>query len=313
MLQKTKTAWLDDLVLLPREKRYKSIHASLEDNLLVSAPSKQEMPGGMYQLRKSGMFTPAELITIDTIETSGLWLKDGLFLRSLQSMSTMFLLAYSESGHAWTIVNEELKNVHDILIFEGDLYVASCNTNEVACVSMKGEIKERWKFGIGGHTWHINCLSVWDDRLVVTCFGRYDTQPPWDLPADVRPGHVFDVKTGEYLWQELHCPHTPAVDPWSRKFVCDSREQRVLVKEPDGKINEIKFPGTFPKALAWGKEKLYIGLAKFRGELTGVEGIDSARIAICDPHSFAVSDYIELPCSEMYNIIVLPERSALAN
>ncbi len=306
MLIQVQEKWIDDLVFLPPEKRARPISRFLEDDLLVSAPSKQGKPGGLYHLRKSSWLSSAQIVTLDTMETSGLWLQSNLFLRSLQNMSTMYLIAYSETGQVWPIINPELKNIHDMLIFKDQLYVVSCATNEIARITMQGEIEERFRFGNGGHTWHINCLSVWDDRLVATCFGRFEKEPIW--PSDLgRPGQVFDVRTGEILWQDLACPHTPAVDRLGRKYVCDSKGQRVLVKNSDGQIKELKFPGTFPKALAWGKNMLYVGLAKYRFPLEGVKGIDSAQVAILDQKSFAVLDYIDLPCSEMYNIVSIPE------
>ncbi len=298
--------WLDDLLIFSPPRRSQPISQFLEDNLLVSAPSIQGRPGGLYHLKKTTWFASAELQIIDLLDTSGLYLQSNLFLRSLQNKSTLFLVAYSQTGQTWTIANSELKNIHDMVIFEHSLYVVSCFTNEIAKISMTGEIEERWKFGNGAHTWHINCLSVWDNRLVATCSGRFDVEPDWASDLG-RPGQVFDVKTGDILWSDLAHPHAPGVDRQNRKYVCDSKGQKVLIKESSGNIIELKFPGSFPKALAWGKNMLYVGLAKYRFPLAGQKGIDSARIAIVNLKDFSIVDYIDLPIDEMYNIVVVPD------
>lgn len=299
--------WLEKLVLLPEEIRSQPTQGILADNLLVSAPSKQGMPGGLYYVEKTGWLSPPRIRQLDGLETSGIWLQSNLFLRSLQNMSCLFIVAYSETGQIWNIINTELKNIHDIIIFKNALYVVSCGTNEIARISMTGEIEERWKFGNGGHTWHINCLTVWDDRLVASCSGRFETEPDWEIDDGQNTGHAFDVMTGEKLWAGFNRPHLPAQDSKGRKYICDSKTQRLLIKDLDDSVREIHFPGTFPKALAWGKEHLYVGLARYRFKLEGVKEIASAQIAILDRETFKIVDYVPLPCSEMYNIVVVPD------
>jgi hypothetical protein len=275
---------------------------TLADDLIVSATSQFEKPGGLFSLSKGAK---PLLHIIDRLETSGIWLDNELFVRSVQNPEHMILFFYSPNS-IWSIATENLKQVHDVRYQFGQLYVVSTSTNEVVQLDSTGKVHYRWKFPGEGDAWHLNCLDLWDGRYVVSCFGKFEKEREFKGKWQ-NAGILFDLETEEILWDGLSLPHTPRIDDQGRQYICDSGKHKLLRRNSDGSdLTEVEFPGAFTRGMAFGKDHIYVGLSTLRGSLGNENAvkIPTARVAILERESLKPVGEIDLPCPEIYDLLV---------
>ncbi|MBS1955858.1 MAG: DUF4915 domain-containing protein [Cyanobacteria bacterium SZAS-4] len=275
---------------------------TLEDDLLVSAVWKPPYMGGLFSISKG---SPTSIRVVDRLSGTGLWRDYDMLVRSIYHSSYMLLHFYGADGTA-CIVNQSYKQVHDVRFQFGQLYVVSTGTNEVVQLDQGGNLAYQWKFPGEQGSWHLNCIDLWNGRYVVSCFGR--KEKPSDYAGSWQEhGVIFDLESGDVLWDGLTKPHTPRMDVDGRQYVCDSETNRLLIRQADGSITEILFPGAFTRGIAFGKNYIYVGLSAIRhrgDEKIGPNSIPNARIAILDRTSFKQLGQINLPSAEVYDIVI---------
>lgn len=268
----------------------------IEDTLLISVPNAQE--DGLLMLENGKLFRFA------LTGCTGLWRDGNKLLVSIVSPDCMKLKIYEPGKEMTTLVSSKLGDIHDIRIWDNQLYVVSTGTNEVAVVDMTGRVKESWKMQGFGDSCHINCLDVWDGRLVATAFGRFSTYRGYKGDT-FGNGIILDVKTQETIANGFSAPHTPRRDTDGAVFVCDSRAEGINYQYKGDK-KTISFPGSFPRGMAIRDDKIYVGLSSFRHpESPNQSDIASAQIAIVDKKTHEVMKKISLPQAEIYDILVL--------
>ena len=275
----------------------------IEDSLLISVPNGEKI-GGLYLLDK-GRFAD-----LNQQYCSGLWLEGDRLFWSPQYLDHIRIVCLEPSGYTWQLINTQISDGHDIRVLNGELYVVSTGTNEVVTLTEEGVIKQRWKMPGMADCWHLNCLDVWNGRVVVCSFGKFATHRGYKgQGAD--NGIVFDLLTQEVLWKGLWYPHTPRIDARGRKYVCDSRPGTVLVDHGDGKIQEISFKGSFTRGLAITDKYIYVGLSSVRHRTDAYKTEDtiaSAAVAVLDYSTLELLKTISLPVRQIYDIVVLPEN-----
>lgn len=300
------TAWLPNTVL--HETKRLVNNQPLQDNLLISVFGPVDrralllaeygpIYGGLLALAKG---TEPRLRVLDRLPSSGMWISERAFLRSVYHTSMILNLHLPEGVKIMTSSN--YGRIHDARYQSGQIFIVSTATNEVVQLDLSGTPLQVWKFPGEGDAYHLNSLDLWDGRYVVSCFGRFDSENAW-RHAGPGAGLILDLNTKEALWEGLSFPHTPRfVD--GRQFVCDSHTGRLLVRDPKSlHVEEIAFGKCFTRGLAFGKERMYVGLSSTAIRKNAV-GIPNARIAVLDRKSFAKLDEIDLPCSEIYDIVV---------
>ncbi len=274
----------------------------LENELLVSAVWKPPFMGGLFSISKG---SPTRIKVVDRLSGTGLWRDHDLLVRSIYHSSYMVLYFYGESGTA-CIVNQAYNQVHDVRFQFGQLYVVSTGTNEIVQLDHEGKLSYSWKFPGEQGSWHLNCIDLWNGRYVVSCFGQ--KKHPGDYKGSWR-GHgvVFDLESGDVLWSGLTKPHTPRIDEDGTQYICDSETNRLLIRNTDGNISAVTFPGAFTRGLAFGKNHIYVGLSAIRhrgvAEI-GPDSIPNARIAILDKASLQQVGQLDLPVAEVYDIVI---------
>lgn len=276
---------------------------NLQDDLIIAATSQEGKPGGLFTVNKGPKPT---LTIVDRLETSGIWLEKNLLVRSVQNPEHMILFFYTPDS-VWSLATEQLKQVHDVRFQFGQLYVVSTSTNEVVQLDTTGKVLYRWKFPGEGDAWHLNCLDLWDGRYVISCFGKFGSHREFKGKTK-GAGLIFDLETGETIWDGLSVPHSPRMDEQGRQYVCDSGKHRLLVRDADGgNMREVVFPGAFTRGLAFGKNHIYVGLSTLRPSIQSDVRIPTARIAVLDRVSFKNLGEFDLPCPEIYEILVTSE------
>lgn len=164
-----------------------------------------------------------------------------------------------------------------------------------------GEIFRRFRLPCrdGRDAWHINCIGDWDERLVLAAFGQFDSHRDWYAKSNGN-GFVFDLATGERLWQGLSQPHSPRMSPGGQRIVCDSVNAQLLIDEGQGVIRSIKFPETYPRGLAFDAHFIYVGLSVEYKKRRG-----PASIAILDRFDYSEVMRVQLPCWQVYEILAV--------
>jgi hypothetical protein len=93
-----------------------------------------------------------------------------------------------------------------------------------------------------------------------------------------------------------------------QQLVCDSGTNRLLIRDPDhAEIRSIHFPGAFPRGIAFGDDRIYVGLSRNRSKTDTDNSIPNARIAIIRRSNLELLDQIDLPCWEIYDVVTLPK------
>ncbi len=97
------------------------------------------------------------------------------------------------------------------------------------------------------------------------------------------------------------------MDREGRQYVCDSETSRLLIRQLNGSVSEVVFPGAFTRGLAFGQNHIYVGLSSIRhrgvAEI-GPDSIPNARIALLNKDTFALVGQIDLPSAEVYDIVI---------
>ncbi len=274
----------------------------IEDTLLLSVPNGEKI-GGLFLLDK-GRFTD-----LNQFYCSGLWLDEGRLFWSIQHTDHFRCICLEPSGERWQLINTQISDVHDIRMVDGEMYVVSTGTNEIVTLSEEGIITRRWPMEGMADAWHLNCLDVWDQRVVVCCFGKFENHRGYKGKADNK-GIVFDLLTGDILWSGLCFPHTPRIDTLGRKIICDSKYGKLQIDHGNGKIQEMKFLGSFTRGLAITPKYIYVGLSSLRHRTDSYRTKDtilSAAIAVLDFSTLEHLRTVSLPVRQIYDILLLPE------
>jgi hypothetical protein len=292
--------WLSHaLCLNSKQSEYCDAHCVFDD-LLVSAPGN----GGLFVLRKAGWLTPPTITTVDWLATTGLSMTENCLFRGMPLKDHGLIYGYPSTGRPWPMMIDGVSDIHDLYYYENSLYVVSTGSNSVVRVSIPGgEVIQKWELPGETDSWHLNCVDIWDGKLVATAFGRYSKTGEYKQISEAN-GLVLDMETKETIWDGLRFPHTPRVDKRGRYFVCDSVNHRLLMKDK-GQIKTKEWPGYFVRGLAFGASSIYVGLSAKRHTETPIA--DNAKIAVLRMDDLSPLGEVTLPSPEVYDIVVLPD------
>jgi len=270
-------------------------YQNIPDVLLVSAQHNN----GMF------LFYDGKIHRVKRGSITGLWMEAGLLSYAYVYHDHLRIGQWDEQGEKDYIVNTQVGDIHDIRSFEGELLAVSTVTNEISVIEKEGTISRSTKFPGCGDAWHLNCLDVWHDRLVVSAFGVFDWHRQWKGNYKGQ-GIVVDVGSREVLWSGLSQPHSPRMLPDGSKCICDSQAQRLLV-DRGGEIQAVDFPNKYPRGLSFGAENLYVGLSQSRRvDMLKAEEA-KAGLAVVARVDLACTQFIPLPVVEIYDVLVLPQ------
>ncbi|MDD3506735.1 MAG: DUF4915 domain-containing protein, partial [Sulfurimonas sp.] len=268
-------------------------------NLLVSCPN---IDGGFVQIKKGKSHK------IDTSGTTGLCYFNNKLIRSIQHADFAEFLVYNDDDSYISIIHRELRDIHDLLVFNDLLYVVSTGTNEVVALDASYKIQKRYKFDGEGDAWHLNCLVLINDRVCVSAFCNFKEHYNYKGKT-LNSGFLVDIESEMILIDKLSQPHSPKFDG-EHLYICDSEKKSL--KKFDVKnnlINEITF-GSYTRGICIDGNHLYVGLSKSRNI---DDNSEEAQILVLDKNSFDILGKILIPSSEIYNIELFDKQELLAN
>lgn len=270
-----------------------------DDVTLLVSGFGEHSGGGIFAISGRGVEQ------VDALSSTGLAVARGRLARLVRSATEHYgseLLLYDANGVERYARLDEVVDPHDV-VWDGTHYVvASTTANSLFWLSPFGEVVRQWQAPGEGDAWHLNSLVVADGRLCAAAFGRFERHRDWTSHKDDGSGIVFDVETGRDLVTGLACPHHPRrVDrSW---IVCNSAQRELLELDDDGRIRRRLELRSWTRGLAVANRTLFVGESSTRD---GPDEGSEASIAIVSRSGWRVLDRIELPCEEIYDIVVAP-------
>jgi hypothetical protein len=273
-----------------------------KDVLLVSSPNL----GGM------ALVSDCTVTLLDQDDCTGIWVTEDTLFRNVivgpAGSRSMQLQSFSASLGKKVLAVDTLYDFHDILVHEDQLYLVSTGTNEVIVLDQQANEIKRHAYPGNNDSWHINCLGLWDGKVVLSAFGEFESLRGYKNHS-LQQGFLIDIESGVKVWEGLSQPHTPA-QYRGKYFICNSEAKQVLVKDADGNITSLQFDG-YTRGLAFGDHHMYVGLSQSRNIAPGSPTDAFARIVAIDSLSFEKCAEIALPFSEIYDLRIIEHGSLL--
>lgn len=256
----------------------------LFDNLLVSSPNG----GGLLFIHRDQAFH------LDTINTTGISLNGSTLLRGLQPQG----LVLYKNHHVEQHDVPDIHDIHDVLIAEPFLYTVGTTANEI--LQLDEQVKEvrRWTFAGGQDAKHLNCLTLWNQRIVFCAFGDF-TEPRQYKGNTELAGFVQDLHTGERLINGLSQPHS-LCSVGEHLLLANSESKELREYDRRGLLLRSKVLKGYTRGICVQNGKIYIGLSRSRN--IDSDGLSSARLVALDSQSWQELGYIDLPVPEVYSI-----------
>jgi acetolactate synthase-1/2/3 large subunit len=241
---------------------------------------------------------------IDALPTMGLATNGTHLVRALALKDHLGaeILTYDAGGVIRYVRADELDDPHDIAMLDDTVLCVSSERNAVFEVRPGGTLRKCWQAEVAERdAWHVNCLSVHDGHVYASAFGRFTAHREWNGNA-LGTGFVFDVLSGETLVAGLSQPHHVryADGTW---LICNSGAgQLVRVDAQRGATTARVRLGGYPRGLAITETEILVGVSAPRADLT-----KTAQIVALDRATLEVRSRVALPCSEVYDLLVVDE------
>lgn len=254
--------------------------------LLISAPN-----GGGLFLANNG-----NLLKLDSLDTAGLYNSPKAFLRGVQPQS-LWILEDNKCGSEKT--DASLHDIHDVLTFQEHHYVVATTNNEIVKFDLQGVEMQRWSYPGEKDSRHINCLAIWNNRLIFSAFGDFHEHRGYKGKT-CRAGYVQDLLTGEKIITDLSQPHSLA-EFGENLILASSEDNEIREFNHSGKLVRSKKLEGYPRGICIVDDIIYVGLSRSRNIVEN--GINSAILLALDASELTELGRLELPCNEIYSVI----------
>jgi hypothetical protein len=260
-------------------------NSSVFSRLLVSAPNG----GGLFAVSNG------EVHQIDDLSTTGLSLSGGHLARSIQPNS----LRLYRAGEAVDInLDEQLGDVHDVLQVGDEYFVVGTQGNTVGKLLYDGTVQQRWSLGGKEDSHHVNCLTVWRDRVVYSAFGDFETSRGYKS-GTAGTGYVKDLLSGETIVRGLSQPHS-LTSVGHNLVLADSENQQIVEFDTEGRILRSRPLGGYPRGICVSDDLIYVGLSADRHDGSSQT---NASIVALNAATWDLVGRISIPSREIYSLI----------
>ena len=253
--------------------------------------------GGIFAVSERGVEQ------VDSLSSTGLAVARGHVARLVRSATEHYgseLLLYDANGVERYVRLDDVVDAHDV-VWDGTNYVVAATTaNSLFWLSEHGEVVRRWQAPGDGDAWHVNSLVLAHGRLYAAAFGRFEHHRDWTAHKDDGSGIVFAVESGRNVVTGLDCPHHPRrlESSW---LVCNSAQRELLELDDAGRVVRRLELHSWTRGLAVADDTIFVGESSTR-DRPG----EGASIAVVSRENWRVRDRIDLPCDEIYDVVVAP-------
>jgi GT2 family glycosyltransferase len=266
----------------------------LFSNLLVSSPNG----GGLF-------FINAGSVTrLDSFNTVGLFAASGRFLRGIQPDS---LWIFGDTPLQIGSDTLAIGDVHDVLEFDGYVYVVGTAGNEIIKLDKQGIERQRWRFPGEDDSRHVNCLGIWNGEVIYSAFGEFTSHRGYKGASDGQ-GFVNELFSGKRLISGLSQPHTP-VGCGQNLLLANSQRSELHEYGPGGELlRKQTLPG-YTRGICVTDEAIYVGMSKSRN--LDSDGLATAILLALDPDTWEELGRVAIPASEIYSVICISDDAEL--
>ena len=272
--------------------------------VLLASGFGYDTGGGLFAVREDGVEQ------LDGLSTTGLTLAGDRLVRLLRAPEEpgygSELLVYDKRGVVQYLRLEDVDDPHDIHWDGSNFVVVSTTRNAIAWIAPSGETARSWTAPGHGDAWHINSLTTANGRLLAAAFGDFTRHREWVDQDPAERGFIFDVETGEHIVRGLTCPHHPRLldGKW---VVCNSRNHELVELDSTGPVRRRLELRGWTRGIASTDRDLFVGESAARdGTATG----ERAAVSVIPRRRWRVADRIDLPCREIYDLLLVPEALA---
>ena len=212
---------------------------------------------------------------------------------------------------------KKVQDPHCLVVHQGKLFLASTGNNSIYSLLIDGDSivgeEEVWHFpntSFDQDDVHLNGLVFIDDQMVISAFGRRNTEGDWS-----KNGILFNVITGSAIRDHLDHPHSAQFLNGLLVFA-ESNIGMIHIGKMKGRLNfdflNIKVGG-YPRGILIRKDHLIVGQSKIRqiSRSTGATiNTESKDLGFCGLVKIDLNDYtcgkiIDLSSSgpEIYSVL----------
>lgn len=252
------------------------------------------------------------IFQILTLRSTGLYYSQQLDLLLLADQGSAQVLLVTDHVNR---LPESHPDIHDVLEVDGQIYAVDTETNSVHHLHTDGSTTQ-WVYSEVKDSWHVNCLGVWQGRVVFSAFGEFTECRIWKDRARGQ-GFVQDLLTGEQLITGLSMPHS-LVAVGDHLLLANSQDQEIHEYNTQGILLRRKALGGYTRGICVDQGVVYVGLSRGRDPYLG-QNKEKAReyaeqtavIIALDAQTWDELGRVELPSREVYSIVAIPTAEDL--
>ncbi|NIF80751.1 DUF4915 domain-containing protein [Paraburkholderia sp. Cy-641] len=265
-----------------------------EGGVFISSPNED---GGLF------LYQAGKVTTLDRHPSAGICSNNDIFYRGKQPFS---LMIYADQVREH--MDEQLDDIHDVLFFNNHLYVVGTIKNQITKFNADGLELKSWTFSGQHDSRHINCLGLWNGRVVFSAFGDFaETRSYKGKTAGA--GYVEDLESGKRLITGLNQPHS-LVQFGDNLLIANSGDKELREYSTDGKLVRKKRFNGYVRGITTTGGHIYVGLSRSREP--DKDDIKSATIVKIHADSWEQIFATLLPSREIYTLYSV-ERSSIVS
>jgi len=259
----------------------------LFDNLLLSSPNG----GGLFFLHEANAFK------IDNFDTTGLSIKGRKVLRGIQPQPSA-LYIYDVNPLEISKSTVPFDDIHDVYLDGQFVFLVGTSGNEIIKLDGSGGELQRWVLPGDMDSLHINCLAMWNGRIIFSAFGGFTENYGYKGKTE-KSGFVQDLFTGQRLITGLSQPHS-LVPIGQNLLLANSESKQLLEYGPSGDLIRALTLEGYTRGICVVNDIVYVGLSCSRNiELPSIE---SATVMALHRDTWEEMGRVKLPTAEIYAI-----------
>ncbi|WP_159811546.1 glycoside hydrolase family 99-like domain-containing protein [Pseudomonas sp. 18058] len=268
----------------------------LFSDLFVSSPNG----GGLF------FISEGKVTKLDGINTVGLGFSDDRLFRAVQPNQ---LWAFGENTLVIDDSVADIGDVHDVIALNGFFYVVGTTRNEVVKFDSNGCELRRWRMPGEDDSQHLNCLAVWNGKIVYSAFGEFSEHRGYKGNTHEQ-GFVKDLETGDLLIRGLSQPHS-VLQHGQNLLIANSEMKELCEFSPEGVLLRSKNLEGYTRGICIKQDVIYVGLSRSRN--IDALSLDTAVVLALDIDSWEELGRIIIPANEIYSIVTVEAGARLSS
>lgn len=265
---------------------------NLFSDLFISGPNS----GGIFFVNNG------VVKKLDSLNTTGLFYHDGSLIRGIQPEK---LAIYSDEYFEISSLENEINDIHDVLIHEDFYYLVSTTKNEILQLEKSGNLKKKWAVPGEDDSSHINCIAIWNEKIIASAFGRFNHHREYKGNS-LGKGLIYDLASMRPIITNLSQPHS-LYAMGKNLLVANSETKELIEFDQNGAIiRRIELDG-YTRGIHHRNGVIFVGLSQSRN--IAAKENDCAAIVAIDYTSFNEIDRLSIPSREIYSIVGITDST----